>query len=57
MNRSFSDALRLKWHLHFYRDNHILCLSCLFVKDTLHLILPLLRHLILCFMQLPAVLL
>ena len=48
MNRSFSDTLRLKWHLHFYRDYHILCLSRLFIKDTLHFILPLLRHLILC---------
>ena len=56
MNRSFSDALRLKWHLHFYWDYHIPCLSCLFVKDTLHLILPHCRHLVLCFLQLSAVL-
>ena len=52
VNRSFSQSVRLEWLLHFHRNHHILCFSGLFIKDTFHLILPLFRHLVLCFLQL-----
>ena len=48
VNRSFSQSIRLIWILNIYRNHHILCFSGLFIKDTLHLILPLFRHLVLC---------
>ena len=48
VNRSFPKSVRLKWLLDIYRNHHILCFSGLFIKDTLHRILPLFRHLILC---------
>ena len=50
VNRSFSKSVRLEWLLHFHRNHHILCFSGLFIKDTFHLILPLFRHLVLCFL-------
>ena len=56
MNCCLSQSVRLKWLLHIRRNHNILCFSGLFIKDTLHLILPLCRHLVLCFLQLSAVL-
>ena len=56
VNRSFSQSIRFKWLLHIHRNHNILCFSGLFIKDTLHHILPLCRHLVLCFLQLSAVL-
>ena len=48
MNCCLSQSVRLKWLLHIYRNHNIFCFSGLFIKDTLHLILPLFRHLVLC---------
>ena len=52
MNRSLSQTILLKWLLHIHRNYDIFCFSVLFIKDTFHLILPLFRHLVLCFLQL-----